>query len=234
MSEDQDKPIYKPNPLDSHETADRFVGELDGAHHPGRLKGDIEEARQEIRQFGSTGEKFIARAGRSDQVLDVPEATPRQKVNRLVFLILALTLFGMVLAYSYTSTYAEYESAKYNALASPKWPSTSGEITSSRLNYEFGWGKGSLSHYVPDVVFRYSVNGKTYLGQQISFPKPKFLSNTDAARVRDSYPIGTKVEVFYDPTNPSTSCLVTGVTQELRKRLRWRLEGHNSDGEQSR
>src|SRR5271156_6652917 len=172
MSEDKDKPIYKPNPLDSHETADRFVGELDGAHHPGRLKGDIEEARQEIRQFGSTGEKFIARAGRSDQVLDVPEATPRQKVNRLVFLILALTLFGMVLAYSYTSTYAEYESAKYNALASPKWPSTSGEITSSRLNYEFGWGKGSLSHYVPDVVFRYSVNGKTYLGQQISFPKP--------------------------------------------------------------
>lgn len=235
MSEDQDKPVDKPIPLDPFGTVDTFVADLDRDNHPRILRDDIEEARQEVVRDGSIGDRSVVSSGRSDTALDIPLGpTLRQKVNRLLFLGLALVFFGMVLAYSYTSSYAEYEIAKSNALASPKWPSTMGTITSSRVNYEFGWGNGSLAHYVPDVVFRYSVNGKEYSGHQISFPKPRYLGSVDADRVRDAYPIGSEVQVFYDPLNPATSCLVTGITHELEKRLLWRVEGHTSDAIQNR
>jgi len=162
-------------------------------------------------------------------VIDLPARTARQKINTIIFFAVLIAFSGGCFALGIKSDFDSYEHAKYYAFASRKWPTTTGTITYSNVSFEYGWGRSSLSHYVPQVKYQYSVHGRTYRGDQISFPNPKYLNNVDADRVRDQYQKGSEAEVFYDPKDPATSCLVKGLTEHLTNRIPWRVDDHSHD-----
>ena len=164
------------------------------------------------------------------EVIDLPAGkTARQKINTVIFFAVLIAVTGGCFALAIKSDFEFYEHSKYYALASRKWPTTIGTVADSNVGFEFGWGRSSLSHYVPHVKYQYSVNGKTYTGDQISFPNPKYLNNVDADRVRDQYQKSSEVEVFYDPKDPSKSCLINGLTEHLTNRIPWRIDDHSHD-----
>jgi hypothetical protein len=95
------------------------------------------------------------------------------------------------------------------ALASLRWPITKGAVVSSEVvvigisNWE-GWH--------PRVSYRYSVDGKDYVSNDIEVIDLGN-GNTDyyAQRVVEKYPPGEQLEVHYDPDNPAVALLESGI-----------------------
>ena len=63
-----------------------------------------------------------------------------------------------------------------------------------------------------DLEYVYEVDGKEYRGYRITGLNVR-TSNVDTVKAQvDKYPKGSKVTVHYDPADPATSVLETGVT----------------------
>ncbi len=91
------------------------------------------------------------------------------------------------------------------ASAAVSWPRARGTITSSdvRPTVEVGY-------YVPEVSYRYAVEGTDFTGDAIQSTRIAYSSETDAREIAARYPIGTEVEVRYDPRDPSSAMLELG------------------------
>jgi hypothetical protein len=95
-----------------------------------------------------------------------------------------------------------------------RWPVVPGRVVASGVeSYRKWWADGSYSrryrtHYKSSVLYTYEVNGRQYTGDRltigvnVSATVPGFGERT-AAR----YPVGTEVEVHYNPQNPGESVL---------------------------
>lgn len=90
--------------------------------------------------------------------------------------------------------------------AAQNWPTTTGEVISSRVTVRRS-GNSRTEH--PSVVYTYSVNGQAFTGQIVragdQFGATRIIG--DAQRIVERYSPGSRVTVFYNPLNPSEACL---------------------------
>lgn len=92
---------------------------------------------------------------------------------------------------------------------SKNWPSVPGEVIKSEVETHRSDGE---THYLPDIVYTYAVDGKTYTSSKITVGDPPLDSNiSPAKRAQAEYPVGKAVDVYYDPEVPSSSALKPGI-----------------------
>ena len=100
-----------------------------------------------------------------------------------------------------------------NAKASSEWPAAKGIITVSEvIKSESATGTGSNERrtvtYNAKIHFKYSVKGKSYTSNNVTFGQ----STKAAGEIVNHYPIGKKVEVFYNPQDLKMAVLEPGVS----------------------
>ena len=86
---------------------------------------------------------------------------------------------------------------------SSSWVSTIGRIVRADIR------KDDEGYLLPEVEYRYTVDGTEYTSDVISF-RPTRAANftTKPARsVLQRFPVGSEVVVFFDPSRPESACL---------------------------
>ena len=87
---------------------------------------------------------------------------------------------------------------------------TNGKVLYAEVQFREG-GYPYSSAYVPLVAYEYSVDGKIYKSERISFSTSLAGSNSiDAYRELLFLELSDKVKVFYKPNNPKVSVLKPG------------------------
>ena len=71
-------------------------------------------------------------------------------------------------------------------------------------------GEGGTT-YCLHVDYQYTVDGRVYDGNRISYSADNSC-NSWSANSDDDYPEGKKITVYYDPSNPSESVLLSGLS----------------------
>lgn len=90
---------------------------------------------------------------------------------------------------------------------SAAWPSVQGEVTQSRFYMD--------DSFSVDFEYRYTVDGVTYTGSRITFFEyAVFANRVQNERFIDAHPVGTPVEVRYDPRDPTRSVLMRTIPLE--------------------
>ena len=89
------------------------------------------------------------------------------------------------------------------------WPQTKGLITTSKL--DMGHPTSDMGA-LPNITYDSPIEGKEYTGRDISFTK----SFTNANKVIKRYPVGSIVQVYYNPENHEESVLE--VESEFKQR----------------
>jgi len=92
---------------------------------------------------------------------------------------------------------------KRNAEAAT-WPSVKGEIRYSGV--EDVRGDDDIS-YNAAVQYNYVVDGKPHVGNRIMYGPTTFSNQWDAQKLCDKYPVGSTVDVYYDPKKPGRCVL---------------------------
>jgi uncharacterized membrane protein YuzA (DUF378 family) len=117
-------------------------------------------------------------------------------------LVVALTGFALVIM-----AFAHMLGKKGREMA--KWPRTSGEITNSAVATTLRWDNSTnvvQTLYLPRVVYSFVVAGDSFegdnIGAVVSASTPASAEKTVAR-----FPLGAKVDVFYDPGVPTESTL---------------------------
>lgn len=92
------------------------------------------------------------------------------------------------------------------------WPRAPGEVTSTRMESssrtrrEHDGRDISYTAYEPFVRYTYTVAGQTFDGHRIG--RVAYSTDQGAAQaILDRYPVGRRVEVLYDPRDPTTAYL---------------------------
>jgi hypothetical protein len=70
-------------------------------------------------------------------------------------------------------------------------------------------------YYAPAIEYSYSIGGEKFRSRQIRFDSPKMLELSEADEWVESYPVGRKISVAYDPASPSRSVLQTNLPSYL-------------------
>ena len=90
--------------------------------------------------------------------------------------------------------------------ASANWKMTFGKIVESGTRTVKKRRKGGT--YVPNVIYEYEVGGQDYRNNRVHFgfnPPTSVLSWVE--EVAAPYPVGKRVNVYYDPQNPANAVL---------------------------
>lgn len=117
-----------------------------------------------------------------------------KRINDILYAV-AFTVV-VVLGLSFAA-YAAYNSVQ--TYKSRSWPSVSGTVIYSRTEVvvrRSGNGKR------PVIKYRYDVNGTEYVGDRIAFAHAFDTEEYAEGKAAD-YPVGKKVVVHYNPTDPS-------------------------------
>jgi hypothetical protein len=95
------------------------------------------------------------------------------------------------------------------AVVSLSWPATEGTVVSSELAET---GFSTDEGWYPHVLYRYSVDGKDYVSDDVEVIGVAN-GSTDyyARRVIERYPVGAQVEVHYAPDSPAVALLESGM-----------------------
>jgi hypothetical protein len=96
------------------------------------------------------------------------------------------------------------------ALRAARWPVAPGIVTSSGIVRRWGFGSGVWMAglwYVPEVAYRYEVDGRKYAARRVFLTDTGFSRRRKAQEVVARYPRGTGVAVHYDPARPKRACL---------------------------
>jgi hypothetical protein len=125
-------------------------------------------------------------------------ALPRAVV---ILLIVFAVLFGGLFTFLSISGF-------WGAHASRNWSKTKGLILKSV------WipGKNQSGH--AQIDFNYSVDGRDYRGDHILAGHNEYGALDEKDKVKQ-YQVGMTVPVYYDPANPTSSCLEPGVLSSL-------------------
>jgi len=89
------------------------------------------------------------------------------------------------------------------------WPTTQGEILKSKVKHETD--SDGHGYYAPYVWYKYFVNGKVYGSNVMSFSAGRHHTENDAKNIIANYPVGHKMDVYYNPRHPKTATLKTGI-----------------------
>jgi hypothetical protein len=102
------------------------------------------------------------------------------------------------------------QNSKKKAGASLQWPSAPGSITISQVRESVSTdedGGTSISYY-PHVEYTYTVDGQTYTSKQVAFGGVKGFNDTARAQTDlAKYPVGARVQVYYNPQKPGEAVL---------------------------
>jgi hypothetical protein len=104
---------------------------------------------------------------------------------------------------------ARFLKAYRKADASQSWPSTTGHIEVSRVQFKDSHGAeiNTYTSYLPVVEYTYAVMGTQYRGKRIGFSMDITVTRSQAVKVIARYPAGTEAAVYYDPQNPGEAVL---------------------------
>lgn len=122
----------------------------------------------------------------------------------LFMILFILTIFVGLLLFSLGVYY--YKRTK----TTENWPFTEGKIISS----DFTKSRDNDGHisYRPEIVFEYYVGGKCYKSNKIdAFINYSSSSSSRALKLINRYPVGAKIEVFFNPTKPTFGILEPGL-----------------------
>jgi len=120
----------------------------------------------------------------------------------------------------------------YNAIAqyrqagaSRDWPTTQGEVTSSKIRTEIstssetrsrrhgGSGRSTETRtYHGDICYAYTVAGRQYEGGRVVVGEFGTGNRGRAEEIVTKYPPGSSVTVYYDPKQPSVAVLEPGTS----------------------
>jgi hypothetical protein len=109
---------------------------------------------------------------------------------------------------------------RFNSRSAQGWPVTEGEVLEVDLGEEFlrtATGKIGTGFF-PFVRYGYSVGGRTFENDRITFAKGS-LDFITASNVRDEFKVGGKVKVHYNPTQPEQSVLYPKSTVGMPSRI---------------
>lgn len=114
--------------------------------------------------------------------------------------------FGILLVICGAWFLLHARSSNAKSKAAMNWPKAKAKILSSRVVKAPG---AKPTVYRAQVTYQYNVNGKTYsnnkltLGGEVNSGRPK------AQRRCDQYPTHSEQDVFFNPSNPQESFLIT-------------------------
>jgi hypothetical protein len=91
--------------------------------------------------------------------------------------------------------------------ASLQWPTVEGEIVESFVSEEYDEGRC----YRPKIRYRYQVNDQEYTSELTTF-KAYWLVRKTAEKMVDRYPVGSRVQVHYNPRRPKQAVLEPGAS----------------------
>ncbi len=91
--------------------------------------------------------------------------------------------------------------------------SVEGRVLASELSTrQIQSAKLRPASYTPKVSYEYLVDGERYEGNRIRLYMENSSSEKSMARMRDRYPAGARVKVYYDARKPSIAVLEPGFT----------------------
>ncbi len=144
--------------------------------------------------------------------VDVPSVRKRAagwSVSRFLFSYLLPVISVGVGGWVLWGAVQDYQSGR----ASKEWPATDGVVIRTEIQESSG---NSKKTYLGRVYYRYTVDGNEYKSNQRRFGDNVYSSNhASAVEVTRNYPKGKKVEVFYDPQQPSVAVLERGYGREM-------------------
>ena len=97
----------------------------------------------------------------------------------------------------------------FPAMRSSRWPSAAGKILTAQI---VPTSEGS--HFLPHILYTYTVDGKEYSGMRVSFGELTSLARTEVKMAEETirrYSPGKEVAVYFDPAAPDRCVLETGV-----------------------
>ncbi|MBM3144676.1 MAG: DUF3592 domain-containing protein [Chloroflexi bacterium] len=100
--------------------------------------------------------------------------------------------------------------SKNKAEESGGWPAVVGVITNAIIKKNVSSDSDGYTRttYAPQIEYQYSVASQEFIGNRITFGMTKtYGSKKKAEEAMASYPINARVNVFYDPQNPSDAVL---------------------------
>jgi len=113
---------------------------------------------------------------------------------------------------------AAQTTAMWRGLQSRSWPTTAGTIVYA------GWQSYQRSGayigpnynaapflHQPDIHYRYEVNGRVYEGSRVSLHDHRDGNLGNVKAIVERYPVGSAIEVYFDPSEPSQAILEPGV-----------------------
>lgn len=142
---------------------------------------------------------------------NLPSIYKRINITVIVFFVVFL-LGVVVLGYGCRDTRSAKESLH--------WPETPGVITASFV-HEYTEIDDSEPAFTPRIGYLYTVDGKTYSNDLISFEFKSMRNRSEktklwAEAVISDYPIGSAVTVYYNPANPQISVLQKGAATDWK------------------
>ncbi|MBI1354041.1 MAG: DUF3592 domain-containing protein [Acidobacteria bacterium] len=102
--------------------------------------------------------------------------------------------------------------------ASSSWPKTEGKVervgvrTYVSVNHQHT-ARG-VRTYFPEVQYSYSVDGRPYASKRFSLGEDAqdYQERDDAVKAASAYRAGDAIDVYYDPSDPSSAVLQKGFT----------------------
>ena len=100
------------------------------------------------------------------------------------------------------------------ARQSESWPSTEGEIAHSATLYQTDSTatNNGVATFKADIAYRYKVKGANYSSSKVALLDLATSSSGRAQTIVQRYPDKSKVQVYYNPADPSDAILEPGST----------------------
>ena len=95
------------------------------------------------------------------------------------------------------------------AQASRFWPLVTGEITQSGIRTR--QNDDEPDAHLPDVAYRYVVKGTEYVSRRVKYGSWA-ATRAEAQSYAGRLSVGQTVDVFHDPSDPSRSVLIPGIS----------------------
>jgi len=136
-----------------------------------------------------------------------------KRIDITVIIFFAVFLIGVVVSgYGCRDTRSAKESLY--------WPETPGVVTASFV-HEYTEIDDSEPAFTPRIGYLYTVDGKTYSNDLISFKINSMRIRSEktkswAETVISDYPVGSAVTVYYNPVNPQISVLQKGAATDWK------------------
>jgi hypothetical protein len=125
-------------------------------------------------------------------------------------------LVCITVPFALVGVYLIYTSLKVWRLvrSSQQWPTTFGRVVESdvevvRKRASVSRTRTNITSYYPRVVYEYQVNGQAYQSRALALAyREGWASEGDAQAKAAEYPVGSTVQVHYNPQNPAQAALI--------------------------